>query len=110
YDMVPVVSWLALKGRCRTCEAKISIQYPLVEVATAISFALIAGASFPLALFSRALFCILAALLIAIFVYDLYHTIIPDPWVYTFDLLALVIMGPLFLALGPEAPTWLYLL
>lgn len=31
YDMVPVVSWLALRGRCRKCGARISAQYPLVE-------------------------------------------------------------------------------
>jgi leader peptidase (prepilin peptidase)/N-methyltransferase len=35
YDNVPVVSWLLLRGRCRGCRAPISMQYPLVELATA---------------------------------------------------------------------------
>jgi Bacterial Peptidase A24 N-terminal domain len=41
YDMVPVVSWFLLRGRCRTCGSALSIQYPLVEGATAILFALV---------------------------------------------------------------------
>ena len=36
YDNVPVVSWLVLRGRCRGCGEPISIQYPLVELGTAI--------------------------------------------------------------------------
>ncbi|MFD2178781.1 prepilin peptidase [Veronia pacifica] len=34
-DNIPVLSWLLLKGKCRHCEAKISIRYPLVELMTA---------------------------------------------------------------------------
>src|SRR5512140_3059411 len=35
YDNVPVLSWLVLRGRCRSCGERISVQYPLVELATA---------------------------------------------------------------------------
>lgn len=34
YDNVPVLSWVGLRGRCRHCGASVSIQYPLVELAT----------------------------------------------------------------------------
>jgi leader peptidase (prepilin peptidase)/N-methyltransferase len=42
-DNVPVVSWLLLRGRCRDCAAPISARYPLVELATAALFAVVAG-------------------------------------------------------------------
>lgn len=42
YDNIPVVSWLLLRGRCRSCHSAISPRYPLVEGATAIAFALVA--------------------------------------------------------------------
>src|SRR3954451_394226 len=38
-DNIPVVSWLVLKGKCRTCKEPISIRYPLVEFATGVLFA-----------------------------------------------------------------------
>jgi leader peptidase (prepilin peptidase)/N-methyltransferase len=41
-DNVPVVSWLALRGRCHHCSAPISARYPLVELATAALFVAIA--------------------------------------------------------------------
>ncbi|HWS52872.1 MAG TPA: prepilin peptidase [Pyrinomonadaceae bacterium] len=40
YDNLPVVSWLALRGRCRACRAPISARYPAVELLTAALFAL----------------------------------------------------------------------
>ena len=39
WDNVPVISWLLLRGRCRDCQASISARYPLVELATAVAFA-----------------------------------------------------------------------
>jgi leader peptidase (prepilin peptidase) / N-methyltransferase len=36
YDNVPVLSWLLLRGRCRSCSARISPRYPLVEAGTAL--------------------------------------------------------------------------
>ena len=39
FDNIPVLSWLLLRGRCRGCDTRISIQYPLVELATALIWA-----------------------------------------------------------------------
>ena len=44
WENVPLVSWLALRGRCHTCHEPISPRYPLVEAATAVAFALVAVA------------------------------------------------------------------
>jgi leader peptidase (prepilin peptidase)/N-methyltransferase len=41
--LVPVVSWLALRGRCAACGTSISPRYPLIEIGTAIAFAIVAA-------------------------------------------------------------------
>lgn len=76
YENIPLLSYLVLRGRCRTCKAPISWQYPFVEAAMAILAALVFhrfGLNFELFLY--ALFC--AALLVIIFI-DIHHQIIPD--------------------------------
>ena len=40
YDLIPLLSWILLRGKCRSCSEKISIRYPLVEITTAILFML----------------------------------------------------------------------
>lgn len=42
-DNIPVIGWLALRGRCRYCKAPISARYPLVEAATGLIFVLVLG-------------------------------------------------------------------
>jgi len=42
YELVPIVSWVALRGRCRTCGVRISVRYPLVELGCAVVFAVVA--------------------------------------------------------------------
>ncbi len=42
YDNIPLISWLVLRGRCRDCGARISVRYPLVELAGAAFFVLVA--------------------------------------------------------------------
>jgi leader peptidase (prepilin peptidase) / N-methyltransferase len=76
FENVPVIGWLALRGRCRTCGSRISAIYPIVELTTGVVFAggaLVYGLS-PL-LFVRLAF---ASVLIVLFVIDLQHRILPN--------------------------------
>ncbi len=43
YDLVPVISYLLLGGKCRNCKSKISVQYPLIEILNGSLYLLIAG-------------------------------------------------------------------
>lgn len=88
YDNIPLFSWFILRGRCRACGSRISMQYPLVEALTGAVFALLGGADLSLPVLAVSLPA--SALLIAIAVYDVRHTIIPDAWVWTFNALALL--------------------
>jgi leader peptidase (prepilin peptidase)/N-methyltransferase len=76
YDNVPVLSWLALRGRCRDCRTPISMRYPLVEALTA---ALAAGVVLTHDGTRELLLGIaLVALLVPIALIDLDHRIIPN--------------------------------
>jgi len=86
YELVPVFSWIVLRGKCRTCRANISIQYPLVELLTAGGTLAIGLAPAPLSV--RLVGIMIVLLLVCITVYDLYHTMIPDRWSYGFSALA----------------------
>ena len=92
-DHVPIVSFIKLRGRCRGCTAVIPWQYPAVEIALGVLFALFALRAFtgygapdfvalapwyaePLALFIRD--AIMAMLLVPIFMFDYRASVIPD--------------------------------
>jgi leader peptidase (prepilin peptidase) / N-methyltransferase len=99
YDNVPVVSWVALRGRCRSCGSRISPLYPAVELATA---ALVAGCFVAFGLtaeaFVASFFCVVLVVLSAI---DLTHRIVPNRIVLPAALVVLVAQT----ALDPS-PEW----
>jgi leader peptidase (prepilin peptidase)/N-methyltransferase len=76
HDNLPIVGWLLLGGRCRKCKNQISIQYPIVELVTALLFVLVVWLTPPGPLMvSRLLF---VCILIALFGIDLEHQILPN--------------------------------
>lgn len=76
YDNIPVLSWLLLRGRCRHCGARISVQYPLIELATAAIWALAAlRYGFDLETLRTASFL---TILLGIAMTDLREMVIPD--------------------------------
>ena len=76
YENIPILSFLFLRGRCRSCQAKISIQYPLVELAMGL-LSLFLLQKFFLSV-SFIIYFVFAAALLVIIVIDLYLQIIPD--------------------------------
>ena len=86
-DLIPIFSFLILKGRCRYCRKPISWQYPLVELATGIIFLLIVwnlefGICLEFGIWNLLFYLLISCFLIIIFVYDLKHYIIPDAVIY----------------------------
>jgi len=90
YELVPIFSFLFLKGRCFGCKSKISIQYPLVEFITGVLFSFV-FLKFGFDTFLPA-YLFITALLVAMAIYDFMHKIIPDGMVFVFDLLALILV------------------
>lgn len=108
YELIPVLSFVFLRGKCRHCGHRIALQYPLVELLTALIFfvvplqvtsssrLLLLGAS-P---FSSVPVLLLAALWVAVFVLllilaviDFKHMIIPDSVNIALGLLGVAIAG-----------------
>lgn len=83
FENIPLISFLVLQGRCRTCKSRISWQYPAVEFSSGLLFLLLYLKILPN--FQVLNFVIIALffwLLLVISVYDLHHKIIPNSLVY----------------------------
>jgi len=91
YDNIPVLSYIILGGRCRNCKKRISIRYPLIELTSGLGFFLIyyfftlkgvtlQGVD---SIFQLVLTLALFVILLAIFVIDWEHQIIPDSLVFS---------------------------
>jgi leader peptidase (prepilin peptidase) / N-methyltransferase len=99
YDNVPLLSYVLLRGRCRSCGARIGLRYPAVELVTAL---LVAGSVLAFGLTAdaavAALFCVA---LVAVSATDLEHRIIPNKIVLPAAVIVLVAQT----ALHPS-PEW----
>jgi leader peptidase (prepilin peptidase) / N-methyltransferase len=94
YDLLPVISWFSLRGRCRYCQKHISWQYPLVELATALLFV----ASYVWwpqtfdgsGVWSLAVWLVCLVGLIALTVYDIKWMLLPNRIVFPLTIVAAV--------------------
>jgi leader peptidase (prepilin peptidase)/N-methyltransferase len=78
YDNIPILSYMVLKGKCRSCKSKVSIRYPVTEFLNAVLYVVVLnrfGAGSPAVLL---IYFIFISALIVIFFIDLDHQIIPD--------------------------------
>lgn len=89
YDLIPVVSFILLKGRCRYCHEKVSLLNPFIEVVTGLLFA-ISYYSFDFSL-DLVLSLSLVALSMIIFASDLTYMIIPDEVIIFFSIVIIIL-------------------
>ncbi len=78
YDNIPILSYIILMGRCRSCGTKLSLKYPLIEFINAVLYVVVfyrVGYDAPLVLMSYLVF---VSSLVVIFLIDLEHQIIPN--------------------------------
>ena len=98
YDLIPVVSWLALGGKCRYCKKSISLQYPLIEVLMAF-LTLISYIYWPIELSSFLQWSVLITRIIALVpmvalvIYDLRWMEMPTNLIYVLDIISVVFVG-----------------
>ncbi len=76
YENIPVISWVFLKGKCSQCKAKISLRYPMVELATALLSVVIA-ANYGVT-FTTLMLLVLTWGLICLTLIDVDHMLLPD--------------------------------
>ncbi len=100
FELIPIVSWILQRGKSRCCGRKLSVQYPLIELATGIGFV------FTYMHFQSFLWLGIFSVLLAIAVIDLKTQLIPDILVYILGGLALFALPfppPILPALGSWA-------
>lgn len=89
YDNIPIISWLLLRGKCRSCGESISARYPAVELMTAVLFLLVYSVVgftpfLPVAL-------IFTAAVVALIFIDAGHMILPDAITYPLLVFAMLV-------------------
>ncbi len=91
YDNIPILSYLVLRGRCRSCGASIAVRYVIVETAAGV---MLAGLVWQYGLSVATLrFAVLALTLLVVFFIDLDWSIIPNVITYPGILVGLILSG-----------------
>ncbi len=115
YDLIPIISFIFLRGKCRYCGRPLRLQYPLVEFVTGVLFVLvwvnIANGrelfanphEWGVFLLLTSYFSLLISAMLVIFVYDLKHKIIPDQIVLPAVIITFLFRIFEFLKIGPPA-------
>jgi leader peptidase (prepilin peptidase)/N-methyltransferase len=96
-DLLPIVSWLLLRGKCRYCKSKISAQYPIVESTTVLLF-ITSYFYWPytfsgFGLISFIFWLAILVNLIALTIYDIKWMILPNKMIYPVFILALSLIA-----------------
>lgn len=125
YMLVPILSYLFLRGRCAFCRTKISPQYPIIEFATGL-LVLLTGMHYQISFIALEMLpymrfsieAVALCTLVVIAAYDLRHKIIPDRLSFLLAILGLAALGlrayagevPSMMPLFAHSPLWLDLI
>lgn len=101
YDNIPVISWVVLRAKCRSCALPISVQYPLIEIAVALIW--VASVWYFDLSFTALRVAVAGTILLGILMTDLLHYVIPDGFTVTGFLFAML-AAPVALILGDLGP------
>ncbi len=116
YDNIPVLSWIMLRGKCRTCHEPITIRYPLVELGTGVLFFVVALLALPAVLdapdtrgsiagvLALVAYLYLSAISVALALIDLDVHKLPNAIVLPSYIVALVLFGAASVISGDFAP------
>ncbi len=98
FDNIPVLSFIFLGGRCRSCKKKISLRYPMIELSSALGFLVIGIYTLPdyvKTIYYLTIFVLLAI----IFVTDLENQVIPDVFIF----MGIVVTLGYFILINPQS-------
>jgi prepilin signal peptidase PulO-like enzyme (type II secretory pathway) len=104
FDLIPLFSYIALKGKCRYCHKEISLQYPIVELCTGVLFVVLYLTLNPNTTYNMVQFVILlvlSVLLVAALVYDAKYMELPEKF-----MLPAIVLGVLSLGLKAYQNGW----
>lgn len=98
YDLIPLVSWISLKGKCRSCKHPIGWFEPIIEVSMAAFFVLSyvlwpGGVQTPLEIAHFALWLAAGVVMVMLFVYDLKWFLLPDRLTIALAIIGVAIVG-----------------
>ncbi len=113
HEMIPIWSFVALRGKCSSCKSPISLQYPIIEFISGLLFVAVfmrelylwpiysgfsGGLLYSLLFFLY--YVVIGSILLVIVIYDMRHKIIPDAFVYAFIVLSALKLFLFFLMRG----------
>ncbi len=82
YDLIPIVSFIALQGKCRYCRERIHLRYPLVELAAAAVLGIFFAVRIPSLNIETIIDIFGLLILVSLFFFDLFYFILPDAIIF----------------------------
>ena len=100
YELIPVLSFIIQKGRCRSCHQKISFQYPIIEILSGLIFVFVPYTLYPIPYTLSIIWIFIFLLFLLLSIIDFRHYIIPDSLNLLLGILGVILI--IFKSLNPK--------